>query len=259
MANKDFQVPDINVPSLSVPNLRVPQLYVPKLNVPGATEGWRRRNKQQRLHVKDFGDLLLGNPITGTKQLRHTLEDAGLDEFVEIPILNRVIGTGLMIQERAIDPLLKGNIAEVGINALETVGSTLDLVANPIKSLMPWAGGGSSTDLLKSFGWIDDEYRQLYQWNTGNFAVDLLGEVISDPTNWVTFGSNAAAKQSVKVLDVLSDSVNKVLVKELGEHATSKIASTTIQSITKTIAESTSDDASKVVEQLLSALNVLSR
>lgn len=255
MANKDFQVPDINVPSLSVPSLRVPQLYVPKLNVPGATEGWRRRNKQQRLHVKDFGDLLLGNPITGTKQLRHTLEDAGLDEFVEIPILNRVIGAGLMVQERAIAPLLKGNIAEVGINALETVGSTLDLVANPIKSLMPWAGGGSSTDLLKSFGWIDDEYRQLYQWNTGNFAVDLLGEVISDPTNWITFGSAAAAKQSVKTLDVLSDSVNKVLAKELGEHATSKIASTTIQSITKTVAESASDDASKVVEQLLSALN----
>ena len=143
-------VPQIYVPSLSVPQLKAKHIYVPKLEVPGVV--YKKRKKAERLHVKDLGDLLLGNPIKGTLQLQHTLEDTGYGDFKYIPLLNRLVGASLLVKERTLEPISEGKWGEAAINVLESFGNSLDIVANPVKSLMPWAGGGGSEDLLKSMG-----------------------------------------------------------------------------------------------------------
>ena len=56
--------------------------------------------------------------------------------------LNRFIGAGLMIKERTIDPLRKGDIKGTFINNIESIGKTMDTLANPVKSLFSGAGGG---------------------------------------------------------------------------------------------------------------------
>ena len=115
-------IPHLNVPSLSVPKINVPKLTVPRLDVPGTTYKLYRNEatKDNKKYVTDAGDLLFGETISGTKQLKNTLDKAGLSEFKYVPILNRILGLGVMLDERTIKPLFKGDFKTVGINALET-------------------------------------------------------------------------------------------------------------------------------------------
>lgn len=239
-------VPQIYVPSLSVPQIYVPQIEVPHIKVPGAVTV--RPIERRREHVKDLGDLILGNPITGTEELHDTLVDNGFGAVEWVPILNRVVGLGLMLKERTLDPILEGDIKEAGINALETIGGSLDIVANPVKSLLPWAGGGTSTDLMKSMGWAAGEYRKDYQWNTGNFLVDLAGEIVSDPVNWFTFGGKQVVKSST---DGVIDAYRKVLTKELGENVAREIPDDVIKRIVIDTSDDLVDDAGEIVHKLM--------
>ena len=242
-----MSIPELKTPSLSVPNLQVPHLYVPRLQVPTlrseVTHYPRRHKAPERRHVKDLGDIILGNPITGTRQLRETLVDYGMADLVYVPILNRIAGSLLMGYERTLVPVAKGNIGEAFINNLESFGSTLDILANPVKSLSPWAGGGSSTDLLKSMGWIDSQYRETYQYDTGHWLSDVVLEVISDPINWFTFGSGALAKNGS---NAATDAVEKAVVKHTGKTiigASDDIATDKkfIKNLTEIVSASTAD------------------
>ena len=228
-----INVPHINVPSLSVPTVYVPKIQPVHISAPGKGNYF----KQKTQHVKDIGDILLGNPITGTRELRETLQDNGFEEIVYIPIINRVVGLGIMANERLISPLLKGNVGEATINTLESIGYSYDTFANPIKSLMPWAGGGSGDDFLKSMGWIDGEYRENYEWNvdTGNgvldFVINLAGELASDPLNYPSFGMNQVAKTG---LDLTADALRKGLanLKKLS-NISDDVVQTTLHSLRK--------------------------
>lgn len=187
-------VPKIYVPSLSVPKISAPNIYVPHIKVPGRGT----INKKRYRTATSFADILLGNPITGTKQLQDTLEKAGLEDWKYIPLLNRILGAGVMVKEKTIDPLIQGDIDTALINTLQNVGESLDIVANPVKALMPAAGGGTFEDFLKSMGWLDGAYRELYQYDTGSFILDLTLEVLSDPLTYVSFGANKAMQSSIK-------------------------------------------------------------
>ena len=233
-------VPKIYVPSLSVSHLSTPHLQTPHLATPGKST----YVKPERRHVKDLGDLLLGDPIKGTKQLRHTLKDAGYYRYLNVPVLNRLVGFSVMSKERFLDPISEGEWGVAFVNSLETLGGSLDIVANPVKALLPWAGGGSSTDLLKSMGWIEDEYRETYQWDTGNWLVDLLGEIISDPINWFTFGSSAAMKSSASAVD----DVARAVIKEIPEEA---VSTRTVVNLMDEFATHVGDDGSRVIENYI--------
>ena len=186
-------VPKIYVPSLSVPKISAPKIYVPHIQVPGAGT----INKKRYRTASNFADILLGNPITGTRQLQDTLEKAGLEDWKYIPLLNRIIGAGVMVKEKTIDPLIQGDIDTALINTLQNIGESLDIAANPVKSLMPAAGGGTFEDFLKSMGWLDGAYRELYQYDTGSFILDLTLEVLSDPLTYVSYGAGKAMQTSV--------------------------------------------------------------
>ena len=250
-------IPHLNVPSLSVPKINVPKLTVPRLDVPGTTYKLYRNEatKDNKRYVTDVGDLLFGETISGTKQLRNTLDKAELSEFKYVPILNRILGLGVMLDERTIKPLFKGDFKTVGINALETAGNTFDTFANPVKSLIPWAGGGSWTDLLKSFGWEEGEYREQYQWNTGNFFVDLLGEMFSDPLNLLEMGSDIADKTGKAALAAMQDEVAEVVIKEAGESTAKQIRREVTDKLTIELAKSSADDATRLIEDFINTLD----
>ena len=121
-----MSLPTLNTPSLSVPSFQN-LLYVPRLKGPKVGESNYIGKQEERLYAKDLGDIILGNPLTGTKQLRETLKKHGAIDLIYVPILNRVAGTLFMIKDRTVDPLIKGDITTAFINSLETVGSTLEL------------------------------------------------------------------------------------------------------------------------------------
>lgn len=206
----------VTLPSISLPSATLPRTYLPRVKLPrlpalsyGTTE--------TRRHVKDLGDLILGNPISGTRQLRDTLRDANMSEFLYTPILNRIVGAGLMLKERTLDPIIQGKPGIALVNALETMGYSADLLANPIKSLMPWAGGGSTDAFFRSMGWLEGAYREQYQWNTGNKIIDIIGEVVSDPVTWITFGSSVAAKSfEPGITTTLQQAATEQLTKRFG-------------------------------------------
>ena len=105
-----LNAPSFSVPRLNAPTLNAPRLNAPTLDAPGLKLRQARPTQPKRRHVVDLGDIVLGDIWTGTLQLQHTLEDAGLEEFVYVPILNRVLGLGLGFDERFARPLLKGEM-----------------------------------------------------------------------------------------------------------------------------------------------------
>ena len=252
-----MSVPKLNVPSLSVPTLTVPHLQVPRLQVP-TLDGYKtdyvgKYKKPERRHVKDLGDIILGNPITGTRQLRETLVDYGMADLVYVPILNRIAGTLLMGYERTLVPISQGKVGVAFINNLESLGGTLDMIANPIKSLSPWAGGGTSTDLFKSMGWIDSQYRETYQYDTGYWLADVVLEVVSDPVNWFTWGSSALSKKGI---GIAADAVEESLIKHTGKAligASDDVATDKqfIKNLTKIVAASTADADDKLIDTII--------
>lgn len=226
-------VPRIYVPSLSVPKLKVPKLYVPRMDTPG--KGTYK--KAERRHVKDLGDILLGDRLNGTKQLQNTLIDNGYGLYREVPILNRALGLGLLWKERFFEPMSEGEYWVAGINTLETLGSSLDILANPVKALLPWAGGGSGEDFLRSMGWMEGEYRETYQWDTGNGIVDFIGEMFSDPVNWFSFGANGVVKSIIKHPDDMAKQVLKEMpddiIRESTEQTTKNVVKTALKNNTE--------------------------
>lgn len=243
MANNDI-VPQIYVPSLSVPQISIPQINVPQINTPNAPI--LKTQPQPNRHVVDLGDIILGNPISGTKQLRKTLEDNGFHDLVYVPILNRIVGAGLSMDERFWHPIIKGKPGVALINSLETFGNSLDILANPVKSLLPWAGGGSSADFAKSMGWIENEYREIYQFDTGNIITDIIGEVLADPSNWFTLGG----KQALSISNDFIIGVVKKAAKNLGYDITDDVASVITRKMADTISDSSDDTVSSIITKL---------
>lgn len=252
MANTPLSkdVPHIYVPSFSVPHLKVPQLYVPHINTPGKGSF----TPAERRHVKDLGDTILGNPITGTRQLRETLEDNNAANLIGNPVMSRLAGLGYLIKERLFEPYKeKSFTAATGtafINSVESLGYSLDTLANPIKSLMPWAGGGKPGDFLRSMGWIDNEYREQYQWDTGIFAVDLAGEILSDPLNFTKIGSKIVLNTS-GLYDELSMTIRNTVRNRWGDVVANNLPDSFIKQVVDELEKDVAKvDESKIIKKL---------
>ena len=220
MAINVKRTPKITSPSLVSPAVYRPPVYKPR--TPGKVYGVNYNKQSTKRYAKDLGDIILGNPITGTRQLQNTLIKNNAEELLYVPIINRLAGAAFMIEDRLIEPIQQGNILEAGVNTLETFGSSLDLFANPIKSLLPWAGGGNNGDFLRSMGWLDGEYREYYQWdvNTGSepldFIVNITGEILSDPLNWLGWIQSGATKIGTNtLLDYSEDIIKRFIPDEV--------------------------------------------
>lgn len=232
MANKVYVPPvsfetgvqDLNI---SVPKIKVPTAGPNALQAPTVTNTYhiKRKNLYEQansrlLHPTDLGDIILGNPISGTKQLQNILKDNSLDALVYIPVLNRVVGTYLTVKERVFEPMIQGDTKTLTVNFLETMGNTADTLSNVVKSLIPVAGGGTLDDLQASLGLLEGEYRKQYKWNTSHPLINFVGEVLSDPTNWIQLTLKAPLKTST---NVVTQQLNEMFIRTWGKETMDKI------------------------------------
>ena len=199
------EIPTGTIPTGYIPVGRIPVGKIPVGTIPGSNPYSAKliaQEKQDRLnhHLKGISDIILGNPFTGTKQLRVTLEDNGLGWLKDIPLINMTAGFVIFTKERFVDPFINGQPGVAVLNTLESIGTDLDILGNIVKSFMPAAGGGTWDDVLASVGWLDDEYRKYYQYDTGNFLIDFALELVSDPLNYIDFGLGEVAGDSMTKL-----------------------------------------------------------
>lgn len=232
-----------------------PRYYVAKISTPGKAY----LKQQPRKHVRDVGDVILGSWTRGTKQLRHTLQDYGSGHLIGNPILSRLRGLELLIYKNIAEPFVENDFLEATgiafINSLSSAGYTLDTIANPVKSLIPAAGGGKPGDFLKSLGLVENEYRQTYDWDvkTGNgladFVVNIIGEFLSDPVNIITLGGKGGIKAIMKAsIDELIIPFEVVIKNNLGELA--ELFPNTAKSLARAAAEDIVSDNSAILEHL---------
>ena len=206
-----------------VPKVKVPAAGPNKLAVPTPVNTYHIKrntiyaNANAKLnHPTDLGDIVLGNPLTGTRQLQQILKDNDFENLIYVPLLNRIVGTYLTVKERVFEPMIQGDTKTLTVNFLETMGNTADTLSNVVKSLIPVAGGGTLDDLQASLGLLEGEYRKQYKWNTGNVLVDFVGEVLSDPVNWIQLTLKAPVKAvSKQVVEQLTDTYAKLWGREV--------------------------------------------
>lgn len=138
-----------------------------------------------------------------------------------IPMLSStaraITGTIDLARNTVVEPIKQGNIAAVGINTLVNLGESLDILASPIKGLILDGPEG----LVKgSVGRVN------YDFDTGNWLIDMLAEVVVDPFNWISFGGKAAVSGGIK--SVLVSSIDDV-----AQAAGTKVFKETIEEASK--------------------------
>ena len=224
---------------LTMPKVQIKDYFKP--NIPLKTLDKKR--------AKSLSDVVLGGPM-GTLELRNTFDKYDVpDTLRAVPVMNKLIGAALLVNDNTIDPIAKGKYNEAIVNNLSAVANDFDILANPVKSLLPVAGGGHEGDFLSSLG-LGDTYRKTFQWDSGSFVLDMIGETLSDPLTYITFGLGKGASTTADdVINLTKENIAKTygeqfvktkltdkeilnLVKEQGLQASKQI---TVQNvITKT-------------------------
>ena len=146
-----------------------------------------------------------------------------------ILILDILKNTGELIRRGTIDPLLNGDFKTAGMNALVNIGETMDTPANIVKGAIFEGIEGVG----KSINW-DNEGRTNYDFDTGNFALDLGAEILIDPMNWITFGGWAIGKSALKgttkeLTEQVIKNTSKEVASELSEKGYKQIANKAIK------------------------------
>ena len=143
-------------------------------------------------------------------------------------------GTDSMLKNIAVDPWIEvanGNanwgeaLLATALNTLNGATEVLDILANPIKGIANdgWQG------FLDSFGLGGNGY-VVYDWDTGNFALDLVAEIFSDPLTVISavkglvtagtkVGTKVATKTSAKIGKETAEAVGKEITQEAVEKA----------------------------------------
>jgi len=127
----------------------------------------------------------------------------------------------------------------LGLNMLTNFSESMDILANPIKGLLLEKEGRnflgySGKGFARGLGMDPNTGRKNYDWNikTGSGAADvtlnIVGEVLSDPLNWISLGGKAVVKTLADAgIDVLKEAAQTAAVKvgkEISEEAAERLA-----------------------------------
>lgn len=193
--------------------------------------------------------------------------------------LPRVVAdTALLIKDTTVDPVMQGAIedgftgvlrgaATAGMNTLINIGNTLDILSNPIKGLVLEGSRGFEKGL---FG--DSDGRKQYDYNeyihTGNGLADVVlslgAEILSDPLNWISFGSkqlvksgsDAIADTATKTLKIALDDIVDANLKNIDDIATeltkqvSWLSEDTAKSLIKTVADESDNITKEAIDNV---------
>ena len=213
------ELPKIILPTTERLKTAIPRTKVPHVsNKPLYNSNYNRTNQQvspfsdynDPTQINSFADVVW-NTISKNDKLETRdygiLSDIGNWDIPFItPIFGQISGTARqitgtldLVRNTVIEPIKQNNFAALGINALVNLGESLDILASPVKGLVIDGPQG----LIKgSVGRVN------YDIDTGNFLLDMAGEIILDPFNWFTFGGKAAISGGVKT--ILAGSIDDV-------------------------------------------------
>lgn len=205
-----------NIPQTNIPKPTVPQAYIPKPIDPSVVllgvDKLRTNQQQQVSPFSDYNDPTQINSFadviwnTLSKNDKLKTRDYGLLSDVgdwNIPFLSQtaraITGTFDLARNTVVEPIKQGNMGAVGINLLVNLGESLDILASPIKGLILDGPEG----LIKgSVGRVN------YDFDTGNWLLDMFAEILVDPFNWISFGGKAVVSGGIK--SILASSVDDV-------------------------------------------------
>lgn len=172
----------------------------------------KRANKQVS-PFSDYNDTdsinsiadIIWNSVPGLPGYRRTenktFKFVNSDKFRRTPVVN-LVGTVLDIADHVyrhtVIPIQQGNPTALLMNALQDLGETGDLLANPVKGAViegfKQGPEGIAKGLYKgSYG------RTNYDYDTGNLLSDFALELVSDPFNWISFGASSGLKTLASV------------------------------------------------------------
>lgn len=166
-----------------------------------------------------------------------------------------------VLYEKGLKPIAAGKPQEAGLNLLMNIGETMDFAANPVKGFVIDGPEG----FTKAMG-LAEGGRVNYDYDTGNFITDMLLELISDPMNWLDFGTGQALKSGLKTVgkntavkngvDGLVNAVNKKFASSVGEitiEGSARISDAitkTTTSVARDFAEATADNYTRRAKKL---------
>lgn len=159
----------------------------------------------------------------------------------KIPVLGDFITSiPASIDVSIVQPLANiftGNWKAAGINTLTSFSESIDILANPVKSLITPLVNKNTTDPKYNMPWykrlgagfgFTKEGRYNYDYDTGNWGLDFVLEFVSDPLNWISFIKGliaapvkAGAKEGIKAG---AKAGTKEVVEELAQQAGKKAA-----------------------------------
>lgn len=191
--------------------------------------------QQSQTWISDYNDPYAINSIADLvlTTFNPDMKRMDLGGVEDIPILNIVTGLFTdIIWDKNIKPIVEGaqqgkvgeGLGAAGLNFLTNIAETLDIVANPVKGLV--LGGGEG--FVDAMGWgengrknfdydIEPETNEDFVWN-------IVFEIISDPLNYISFGTAGAAKAGVKAavkegISEAAEAVGKEILTEAAEAA----------------------------------------
>ena len=156
---------------------------------------------KKRTEVNSFLDL-----VTNIGAYKKTMQGKW---YEDIPIMNALFAGAEMTMELAKKSFDITKPGQSLMNILYNVGETLDAVALLVKApLYAWSTQGKVSVLeaySEAYGLSErgqtvinfEDISKNVDWMPNNFATNLVGEILVDPINWMTFGAYALGKKSL--------------------------------------------------------------
>jgi len=216
------------------------------------------------LAINSLADVIL-NEAALNKQYPSLRDKPGFDWA---DIQQRIQAAVGLTKEATIDPIVAGfkrgqplsGFGDALINGLQNLGETADILANPVKGMM-FEPKGAKAGLIKGLG-IGAEGRTNYDWNkqTGlggfaDFAVNITGEILSDPLNWVTIGAWGLGKAAVGGVRELVEEGVQTAAKKVGLALSDDMAET----VTKQTLKLLRKEPDKIAEGVTRVVNSLAQ
>lgn len=176
-------------------------------------------------YISNYNDPLDINSMADVVFNREAKRRKDYGGLEKIPLLNVIPATIDLAYTKHIRPIFEEGLSTglkiTAVNALQNFSETMDVVANPVKALL------MGENVVDAIG-LGRNGRVNHDWDTGNWLLDTVAEVASDPLNWISLGGKAAVTQlakgtasgvtetvlkSVAKMSKASDAFEKVLMK----------------------------------------------
>lgn len=188
--------------------------------------------------VLSFAGSIIASLIPGGQAVAPVLAKVGI--AAAVPAIPAAVDVAV---EKGIKPIVAGKPVKAGLNMLMNLGETMDAVANPVKGLILEGPSGFAKGTgLASGGRVN------YDYDTGFFLTDMLLEMLTDPMNWVDFGTGTVLKSATK-------NVAEAMTKEISAQA----VYTVNKSLAKTIGEITEEGSERISKQVSKTASQVAR